>query len=129
MSELINEGPDGEPYMAFNTQMGQIYATRGNSTLFLHGFEDAGADHLFVQTDEDEDNYRGIFLWRVVMNSMDPELFTQMASELQDYEWDTLICDQVSEQDQENFDRFIDSQTKKVTNKKIKRWLDESIAE
>lgn len=126
MGELINHTPEGEPFVGFSTQLGDIYATRGNSTLFLHGFEDAGADHLFIATGEDEDNYQGVFMWRALMNEINPEYFEQLASELQDHEWDTLICDQVSEGDQAVFDRFVDGQATKVTNKKIKRWLNET---
>jgi len=125
VSELVQFTPEGEPFVGFSTQLGEIYATKGNSTLFLHDFENAGADHLFVATGEDEDNYKGVFLWRVMMNSINPEFFEQLSSELQDQEWDTLICDQVSEQDQATFDRWIEGQTVKITNKKIKRWLNE----
>lgn len=125
MSELVQFTPEGEPFVGFSTQLGEIYATKGNSTLFLHGFEDAGADHLFVATGEDEDNYKGVFLWRVMMNSINPEFFEQLASELQDNDWDTLICDQVSENDQATFNKFVDSKTVKVTNKKIRRWLED----
>lgn len=123
---LVNQTPEGEPFVGFNTQLGEIYATRGNSTLFLHGFENAGADHLFVATGEDEDNYQGIFLWRVMMNEINPEFFEQLASELQENDWDTLICDEVAEGDQACFDRWVEGQVVKVTNKKIKRWLNET---
>lgn len=124
MSEFISHYPNGEPFVHFNTQMGQIQANRGNSTLFLHNFENAGADHLFIQLEETEDNYQGIFMWRVVMNGMNEDLFPQLASDLQENEWDVLICDKPSEEDQAVFDRFMDSQFVKVTNKKIRRWLD-----
>lgn len=126
MSEIIQFSPDGEPYVGFSTQLGDIYATRGNSTLFLHDFENAGVDHLFIATGEDEENYQGVFMWRVMMNSINPEYFEQLSSELQGQEWDTLICDTPSEQDQATFDKYVDSKSIKVTNKKIKRWLDET---
>ena len=123
MGELLNFSPNGEPFLRFNSQLGQINATRGNSTLFLHDFENAGADHLFVTTSEDEDNYQGAFLWRVLMNHSDPEFFDRLSSELQENDWDTLICDQVAEGDQRVFDKFVESQVAKITTKKIYKWL------
>lgn len=127
MGEIIQFSPDGEPFYGFTTQLGDMHATRFNSTLFLHDFEHAGVDHLFIALSEDEDNFHGVFLWRAMMNKIiDPEFFPQLASELQGQEWDTLICDTPSEPDQANFDRWVDGQVVKVTNKKIKRWLNET---
>lgn len=108
MGELLFQDSEGNPFYMFQSSEGKIIADTGNSTLFLHGVENAGVDHLFVTTAETEDNYQGIYLFRLAMNAYNPELFDQLASELQDADFDTMICDVPSEQDQEVFNRYIE---------------------
>ena len=126
MGELLQDDGFGNHYFAFRSQVGDIVAHTGNSTLFLHDYENAGADHLFIQTGETEDNFTGVFLWRVICNDMEnnPNFFNELVVEMQEAEWDTLITDTPSEGDQANFDRYVDKQIPKIKSKHIRKWLE-----
>lgn len=126
MSEFIDYTPEGEPYFSFTSNMGDLEATPYNSAIYVHPYEQRGVDHIFIELEENEDQVRGAFLFRAELELIKPGVFATILEELSENEWQTVICDQVAEGDQAVFDRFVENYVTKVTNKKIKRWLNET---
>jgi hypothetical protein len=123
MSEYIHYTEDGEPYFPFGSNRGDMIATPDNSSIFRHTFEDRGADHLFIGFAEDGENVRGAFVFRAEMELVKPGFFETLLNEMQQHDWDIIECDQLADGDRKVFDNFVDRQVEKVTNKKIKRWV------
>jgi len=123
MAEYLHQTPDGEPYYPVSTNLGNLEATLDNSTVFLHDFENKGADHLFIGLEDSGDSYLGAFIWRVAMENTCPGMFDDLVAEMRANEWDILLADIPGEGDQAAFDSYIDSKVVKVTNKKIYKWL------
>lgn len=125
MSEYVEFDDEGEPFFDFHSNLGELVAYRDNSIIYQHQFQDRGVDHLFVEIEEQGEEVRGAFLFRAESEESKPGLFDKILGELQEHDWPTMLCDEVSDCDQTVFDRFVDGKIKKVTNKKIKAWLDE----
>ena len=128
MGEYVNHDHEG-PYICFNSEVGQVLGRIALTTIFSFDFEDRGADHIFVITNEDEDSFTGPYLFRVALEDQ-PELFDGILNEMRQEGFAELHSDKPDEADQAVFDAFVDKNfTEKVTNKKIRRWLDESRAD
>lgn len=123
MSEYIEFDDEGEPFFDFHSNLGELVAYRDNSIIYQHQFQDRGADHLFIEIEEQGEEVRGAFLFRAESEESKPGVFDKILAELHEYDWPTMICDTVSECDQAVFDHFVDKHIIKVTNKKLEAWL------
>lgn len=124
MSEYVFHDEFG-PFFSFQSNMGIVVGRLATAGLFTFEQEHAGVDHLFVQLSEDGDSMTGPYLFRVAFDK-DPPMFQAIVDEVRDAGFTEVHADVPSEQDQAVFDHFIGLNfVEKVTNKKIKKWLDE----
>lgn len=123
MSEFVRFTPEGDPYFHISSNAGELYSLPDNSGIYKHGFENRGIDHLFVELVSDDEVGRGMFLFRVESDGLNPGMFDKLIGEMESYGWPVFESETVSECDQDVFNRFVDGQVKKVTNKKIRKAL------
>lgn len=125
VSEYVNHDDEGA-YICFNSEVGQVVGRIALTTMFTFDFADKGADHVFVITGEDDDTFTGPYLFRIALEDQ-PDLFDNILNEMRQEGFAELHADKPDEADQAVFDAFIDrSFARKVTNKKIKHWLETS---
>ena len=125
MSEYIQHTEEGQPYFAFSCSLGDLIAVHDNSIIYKHPFESRGVDHLFIEIADEGDSIRGAFMFRAETELQKPGVFDTIIGELEVYGWPEVLADEVSDCDQSVFDTFVSGKISKVTNKKIKAWLNE----
>jgi len=126
MSEYLNFDADGYPSFIVPSENGRIEGTPANTTVYLHGFEFKGVDHIFVETGEDEEQVVGAFIWRIVSKNLSEGMFDDLVRELIDNNFDFRTAEEPTEGDLRQFELYIDKIAGKVTNKGIKKWLTEA---
>lgn len=122
MGEFVNHDAEGA-YICFNSSVGLVLGRMSTSHIFTFGDEYRGVDHIFVATGETEDSFTGPTLFRVALES-EPTMFDKILAEIGDEGFGEIVADVPHESDMQTFNNFIDLNfATKVTNKKIKRWL------
>lgn len=125
MGEYVHFDEEG-PYFGFQAECGLVVGRLANAGLFTFDFEYAGADHIFVQQSESEDSMTGPYLFRIAFDK-DPPMFDGIVEEIREAGFSEVHEDKPCEQDQRVFDAFVSKVfVPKVTNKKIKRWLEDA---
>lgn len=127
MSEFLNFDESGYPSFIIPINGERIEGTPANTTVYLHGFEYKGVDHIFVQTDENEEGQgMGPFLWRIISKKFSEGMFDDFVLELAEAGYDVVTNDEPHPSDLREWEAYTDQIVKKVTNKGLKRWLKET---
>ena len=124
MSEYLNFDSDGYPSFVIPNGAEKIEGNPANTTVYLHGAEYKGVDHIFVETDENElGQAMGPFIWRIISNNFMNGMFDDLVLELAETGFDIITADKPAESDFREWEAYVDKITVKVTNKKIKKRL------
>lgn len=129
MSEFLNFDERGYPSFIVPNGAERIEGCPANTTIYLHGPEFKGVDHIFVQSDEDEQGRPvGPFLWRIVSKKFMDGMFDDFVLELTETGFDVVTADVPAESDLREWEKYVDGvvDLNKITNKGIKKWLKES---
>lgn len=126
MSEYLNFDADGYP--SFVVPMGdeKVEGTPENTTVYLHGAEYKGVDHIFVRTEyDDEGRSVGPFLWRIISRKFSDEgMFDAVVEELIANDFEVEVKEVPHPSDLAMFEDYINRHVvTKITNKGIKKWL------
>lgn len=124
MSDFIQHSPEGEPYFAYGSDLGLVVAQPENSTLYTHNYEFRGVDHLYTSMRDNGPSTSGAFLFRVAFGN-EVEDFDTLLAELREEGFPEIFADTPDENDFRVFNAFTSPQIIKVTNKKIRRWLED----
>jgi hypothetical protein len=114
---------DDDPHLDYDCHIGHIRADASNTTVFLHGYEYRGVDHIFTATGETELSVVGVWLWRITSNEVELEFFDEVADEMEQTGFDTRRSYVPDEGDLMMFNKQVKKMTPKITNKKIKKWI------
>lgn len=106
MSEALSWNPNNG-VLKVPTDSGEIVGTASNSAVYLHSFEDRGADHIYVQTDVGEDGSQGVFVFRIASDAI-MDNFDRMAGEMAQNRFQTVVCDQIDECDRIQFEKTLE---------------------
>lgn len=109
MSDNLKFDPNSG-ILSVPTDSGLLLGTPINSTIYMHSYEYRGADHIFVQSGETDDQILGAFVFRISADAV-MENFDELVRQLIEAEFDFIVADEVSECDMAQFnktaDRFI----------------------
>lgn len=85
------------------TNQGTYLGNNLNSTVYMHPYEFRGADHIFVQTGENEEQALGVFIFRIASDLV-MDKFDDLVAELSRAEFPVIIADEVSDCDWQQFE-------------------------
>jgi hypothetical protein len=121
MGEFVKHNGEGQPYFAYDGNMGVVVARLDNTTVYTHNYEYRGLDHVYTAMRDDGPSTSGAFLFRIAML----ENFDDLLGELRSEGFQEITADKPEETDERIFGMFLDANYGfKVKNKKIYRWLD-----
>lgn len=106
MSEVLKWNP-ANGVLKVPTETGEVVGTASNSAVYLHSFEDRGADHIFIQTGENEEQSLGVFIFRIASDTV-MENFDRIVGEMAQNRYQTVICDQVAECDRAQYEKTVE---------------------
>jgi len=112
MSENLKFDPN-TGILSVPTDTGLLLGTPLNSTIYMHPYEYRGADHIFVQSGETEDQILGAFVFRIAGDAV-MDNFDDLVTQLVEAEFDLLVGDEVSDCDMDQFNKTVDKYVAKV---------------
>lgn len=125
MGEFVKHNGEGQPYFAYDGNMGVVVATPDNTTIYTHDFDYRGLDHIYTSMRDEGPSTRGAFLFRVALLDTCVD-FEKVLEEMRGVGYCEIVADKPDDTDLRVFESFIEMHFKfKASNKKIKRWLDE----
>lgn len=121
MGEFVKFNGEGEPYFAYDGNMGVVVATPANTTVYTHNYEYRGLDHIYTARRDEGESTSGAFLFRIAMI----EIFDNVLGEMRAEGFQEITADRPDESDLRVFNLFLDANFgQKIKNKKIYRWLE-----
>jgi len=124
VSEFVQSDLSGNPFFRYACSLGEVIATPDNSTLYSHGFEYAGVDHLYTTLREQMESTSGSFLFRIAFEEQ-ADAYDRLVNELRASEYPEIYSDTPDEHDLRVFNNFIDLSVPKIKNKHIKKWMED----
>jgi hypothetical protein len=123
MGEFVKHDPEGEPYFAYDGNMGVVVATLDNTTVYTHSYEYRGLDHIYTAMRDTGPSTTGAFLFRVALM----ETFDDVLGEMRAEGFQEITADKPDKNDERIFGMFLDANFGyKIKSKKVHRWLDGS---
>ena len=122
MSEFVQSDLSGNPFFKYSCSLGEVIATPDNSTIYTHGFEYAGVDHLYTTLRERMESTSGSFLFRIAFEEQ-ANAYDRLLHELRDADYPECYSETPDEHDLRVFGNFIDLSVPKIKNKQIKKWI------
>lgn len=107
MSEMMNWNPNSG-VLTVPTDQGEVQGTAHNATIYLHPYEHRGADHIFIQTGEEDSQVMGVFVLRIASDVVSDN-FDRIVTEMTGCGFDTIIADRVAECDKVQFDKTVET--------------------
>lgn len=126
MGEYVKHTPEGDPYFAYDGNMGVVVATPDNTTVYTHDYGYRGLDHIYTSMRDDGPSTTGAFLFRVALLDTETD-FEAILQEMRAEGYSEIVADKPEDSDLRVFDSFLDMHfTFKAKNKKIHRWLEDA---
>lgn len=123
MSEYLNFDDRGRASFTYPMSPEQkVHGNPYNTTVFLHGFEWRGADHIFTELREEGDQAVGAFLWRIVSGSFMEGGFDTFTEELSEAEFDVAYSEEPTEQDRALFEKYVDNVVANSNLEELDEW-------
>lgn len=107
MSENLKFDPN-TGILSVPTENGLLLGTSINSTIYMHSYEFRGADHVFVQSGETDDQILGSFIFRITADVI-MENFDNLIEQLVEADFDMIVADTVSECDMAQYNKVADN--------------------
>lgn len=126
MGEFVKHDPEGQPYFAYDGNMGVVVATPDNTSIYTHDYDYRGLDHIYTSYRDNGPSTTGAFLFRVAMIDT-VDMFDGIIGEMREAGFSEVTADKPDDNDLRVFGMFLDANfTFKPKNKKIHRWLEDA---
>jgi len=84
-----------------------------NTSIYMHPFAYRGADHIFLETGETDEQILGAFIFRIASDLL-VDNFDDLVGQLVEADFEMIVADSVSDCDWEQFNNTVDRFVAKV---------------